>query len=144
MRTIAKSRSLDAETRTTVKLNSWKEIAAYLDRDPRTVQMWEKNEELPVHRIAHRARASVYAFTGEIDAWLLARSRAAAVEPESGPEPAASPESAPRRYNNPAKRFGAHPYLWAGVALGLAALLAVGLWASQSAFRRPRSPRSEA
>jgi len=129
MSTIAKSRSLDAETRKTVKLNSWKEIAAYLDRDPRTVQMWEKNEELPVHRIAHRARASVYAFTGEIDAWLLARSRVAVVEPESVAEPAAPPEPPPVATTIPAKRFDAPPYLWAGVALGFAALLAVGLWA---------------
>jgi TolB-like protein/Tfp pilus assembly protein PilF len=128
MRTIPKSRSLDSETRTTVKLNSWKEIAAYLDRDPRTVQLWEKKEELPVHRIAHRARASVYAFTGEIDAWLLARSRAAAVEPDPAPEPAASPESPPISTTIPAKRFAsARPYLWASVALAFAALLAVGL-----------------
>jgi len=128
MRTVAKSRSLGTETRTTVKLNSWKEIAAYLDRDPRTVQMWEKNEDLPVHRLAHRARASVYAFTGEIDAWLLARSRAAAVAPEAGPEPPASLESPPVATTTLAERLGAHPYLWAGVALGFAALLAVGLW----------------
>lgn len=129
MRTIAKSRFLDPEPRPTVKLNSWKEIAAYLDRDPRTVQMWEKNEELPVHRIAHRARASVYAFTGEIDAWLLARSRDAAVEPESVAEPVAPPEPPPAATTIPTKRFDAYPYLWAGVALGLVALLAVGLWA---------------
>jgi TolB-like protein/Flp pilus assembly protein TadD len=60
--------------RTSVRLNSWKEIAAYLDRDPRTVQMWEKNEGLPVHRLAHQTRSSVYALTGEIDAWLKNRS----------------------------------------------------------------------
>ena len=130
MSTIPKSRFLDSETRTTVKLNSWKEIAAYLDRDPRTVQLWEKNEALPVHRIAHRARASVYAFTDEIDAWLLARSRAAAVEPDPAPEAAASPETLPIPNRIAAKTFGgAHPYQWAGVALAFCALLAVGLWA---------------
>jgi len=129
MTTIAKSRSFDPETRTTVKLNSWKEIAAYLDRDPRTVQMWEKNEELPVHRIAHRARASVYAYTGEIDAWLLARSRAAAGAPELSEEPAVALDSPPVATTIHAKRFGAQPYLWAGVALGFATLLAAGLWA---------------
>jgi TolB-like protein len=51
------------------RLNSWKEIATYLDRDIRTVQLWEKKEGLPVHRHAHAARASVYAYTVEIDAW---------------------------------------------------------------------------
>lgn len=60
--------------RTSVRLNSWKEIATYLDRDPRTVQMWEKNEGLPVHRLAHQSRSSVYALTGEIDAWVKNRS----------------------------------------------------------------------
>jgi hypothetical protein len=30
-------------------LGSWKEIAAYLGRDVRTVQRWEKKEGLPVH-----------------------------------------------------------------------------------------------
>jgi len=130
MRTIPKSRSLDSETQTTVKLNSWKEIAAYLDRDPRTVQLWEKYEALPVHRIAHRARASVYAFTGEIDAWLLARSPAAAVEPNPAPEPAASTESLLTRTTIPADGFASpRPYFWAGVALAFAALLAVGVWA---------------
>ena len=34
-------------------LDSWKEIAAYLRRDIRTVQRWEKQEGLPVHRPAH-------------------------------------------------------------------------------------------
>jgi hypothetical protein len=35
------------------RLDSWKEIAAYLKRDVRTVQRWEKREEMPVHRHLH-------------------------------------------------------------------------------------------
>ncbi|HET9099525.1 MAG TPA: hypothetical protein VFN62_03965 [Acidobacteriaceae bacterium] len=65
------------------RLNSWKEIAAYLQRDPRTVQLWEKNEGLPVHRLAHNSRSSVYAFTPEIDQWLKDRSG----KPLASPEP---------------------------------------------------------
>lgn len=57
-----------------LKLNSWKEIAAYLGRDPRTLQLWEKEQGFPVHRLNHRARASVYAYPAEVDAWLLERS----------------------------------------------------------------------
>jgi tetratricopeptide (TPR) repeat protein len=49
-------------------LGSWKEIAAYLRRDERTVRRWEK-EGLPVHRHMHNKRASVYAFRSEIDGW---------------------------------------------------------------------------
>ncbi len=55
------------------RLDSWSEIAAYLDRRVRTVQRWEQHEGLPVHRHQHRARATVYAFRSEIDAWLEAR-----------------------------------------------------------------------
>ncbi len=50
------------------RLDSWKEIAAYLKRDERTVRRWEK-EGLPVRRHAHKKQASVYAFKPEIDAW---------------------------------------------------------------------------
>ncbi len=51
------------------RLDSWKEIAAYLKRDTTTVRRWEKREGLPVHRHVHERRDSVYAFTAEIDAW---------------------------------------------------------------------------
>ena len=37
------------------RLDSWKEIAGYLGREVRTVQGWEKNEGLPVHRHAWRS-----------------------------------------------------------------------------------------
>ncbi len=50
------------------RLDSWKEIAAYLKRDMRTVRRWEK-EGLPVHRKVHRKQATVYAYRAEIDAW---------------------------------------------------------------------------
>jgi putative ABC transport system permease protein len=51
------------------RLDSWKEIAAYLKCGVRTVQRWEKSEGLPVHRHVHRTQGSVYAFTSEIDQW---------------------------------------------------------------------------
>lgn len=54
-------------------LKSWKAIAAYLERDVRTVQRWEHGEGLPVHRHGHGRRASVYAYRSEIAAWLETR-----------------------------------------------------------------------
>ena len=51
------------------RLESWKEIAAFLGRDVRTAQRWEKGEGLPVHRHLHDKQGSVYAFKGEIEAW---------------------------------------------------------------------------
>lgn len=50
------------------RLDSWKEIAAYLKRDERTVRRWER-EGLPVHRKVHKKQASVYAYKAEIEAW---------------------------------------------------------------------------
>ena len=52
------------------RLDSWKEIAVYLNRDVSTVQRWEKKEGLPVHRHMHDKLGTVYAYPSEIDAWL--------------------------------------------------------------------------
>ncbi|MFQ5663794.1 MAG: hypothetical protein ACE5HL_08180 [Terriglobia bacterium] len=54
-------------------LESWKEIAAYLKRDVRTVKRWEKSEGLAVRRHLHQARSSVYAYPSELDAWWATR-----------------------------------------------------------------------
>jgi hypothetical protein len=56
-------------------LDSWKEIAAYLNRNVRTVQRWEKREGLPIHRHVHVRASSVSAYKEEIDAWQKQRSR---------------------------------------------------------------------
>ena len=48
------------------RLDSWKEIAAYLKRDESTARRWEK-EGLPVHRHAHKKKATICAYTSEID-----------------------------------------------------------------------------
>jgi len=45
------------------RVESWKEIAAYLGRDVTTVRRWEKREGLPVHRLHHNKLGSVYAYT---------------------------------------------------------------------------------
>jgi hypothetical protein len=55
------------------RLDSWKQIAVYLDRAVRTVQRWEKCEALPVRRHMHVKGGSVYAFKKEIDVWLADR-----------------------------------------------------------------------
>ena len=49
-------------------LEGWKAIATYLNRDVRTAKRWEVNEGLPVHRLQHLARSSVYAYPAELDA----------------------------------------------------------------------------
>ena len=51
-------------------LNSWKEIAQYLNRGVRTVQRWESELGLPVRRPRGRRRSAVIAMRSEIDQWL--------------------------------------------------------------------------
>jgi Tol biopolymer transport system component len=51
------------------RLDSWKEIASYLNRDVTTVQRWERREGMPVHRHLHDKRGSVYAVPEELNAW---------------------------------------------------------------------------
>lgn len=79
------------------RLDSWKEIASYLRREVRTVQLWEKKEGLPVHRHFHKRLGSVYAYRSEIDIWQRRVSR---TEP-SQEIPANWPDVLPLR-NNPA------------------------------------------
>jgi Tol biopolymer transport system component len=75
------------------RLDSWKEIAAYLKRDVTTVQRWEKREGMPVHRHLHDRMGSVYASRAELDAWTRSRNLPAAQENGNValPEPPAPP-----------------------------------------------------
>jgi len=58
-------------------LNSWKEIASYLDRGVRTVQRWERDSQLPVHRLGTGKVGPVFAFPSELDLWLNGAIRSA-------------------------------------------------------------------
>jgi len=51
-------------------LNSWKEIASYFGRGVRTVQRWEQELQLPVHRIGNGPRSPVYAVVSELKFWM--------------------------------------------------------------------------
>lgn len=63
-------------------LNSWKEIAAYLGRGVRTVQRWENQLGLPVHRPAGKDHSAVLAFSSELDQWLTRKPQRAGVNRE--------------------------------------------------------------
>src|SRR5262250_503009 len=71
------------------RLDSWKEIAAFLRRDVRTVQRWEKKEGLPVYRHQHEKLGSVYAFRGELTEWFGTRQPASATAPTTEHDKAA-------------------------------------------------------
>ena len=58
------------------RLDSWKQIANYMNRTVRTVQRWEAEEHLPVHRRVHGPmnRHPVHAYKSELDQWFLRNS----------------------------------------------------------------------
>jgi hypothetical protein len=69
------------------RLDSWKEIAVFLNRGVRTVQRWEATEGLPVRRHKHRKLGSVFALKSEVAAcW---KSRSADLDPNE-PTPRAA------------------------------------------------------
>lgn len=53
-------------------LSGWKEIANYMGKGVRTVQRYEMQLGLPVHRPAGKAKGSVLTTRSELDAWIAA------------------------------------------------------------------------
>jgi Tol biopolymer transport system component len=114
------------------RLDSWKEIASHLGRGIRTVQRWEQEEGLPVHRLDHVKRGTVYANPEELDAWWESRRRSPPSEappaqavPRSLPQvervtnttavtfwPALSPDARLIAYVSDAGRDGETPQIW--------------------------------
>src|SRR5262245_1214669 len=99
------------------RLESWKEIAAHLGRDVRTVQRWQRREGLPVHRLHHNKLGSVYAYAVELDAWRTRHEPTETPAQTTEPEPTAA-----------AKKF--RPAMRVVVAAGvlLAALSGFAVW----------------
>ena len=98
------------------RLDSWKEIAAYLDRDVTTVQRWEKREGMPVHRHLHDKSGSVYALSAELDDWLRSRNLRSRVQEE---DPREAEEQV--RWKPALRRLRYWAVAAAMVAIGLAA-----------------------
>jgi len=136
------------------RLESWKEIAAYLRRDVSTVQRWEKREAMPVHRHVHDKLGSVYAFRSQLDAWAaqrlhadteaseIARSQApdfplegARLDAPPGPVRATGP-TALADVNQPRRRAALWPLLAVIAVVGAAGVLTV-LARTESAWQNP-------
>lgn len=94
------------------RLDSWKEVASYLNRGERTVQRWEREEGLPVHRLTHQKQGSVFAYKEELDAWW--ESRRARLETNGHAAVA-----------KPARRWR---WLVPATVAGVALLVAIGAW----------------
>lgn len=108
------------------RLDSWKEIAVYLNRDVTTVQRWEKKEGMPVHRHVHDKRGSVYALTGELDGWIRIRSSRVG-EPET-PETKPEVETAPAALSDRAAMAPRRTRLWFALAAAVCLCLAAIAW----------------
>jgi tetratricopeptide (TPR) repeat protein len=75
------------------RLDGWKDIAAYLGKVERTVKRWDADRGLPTHRVPGGGRASVYAYTRELDEWLKSGK---ALEADNASEPVEEqPEARP-------------------------------------------------
>ena len=119
------------------RLDSWKEIAAYLGRDVTTVQRWEKREGMPVHRHLHDKRGSVYAVPAELDSWR--DSRKLRLEQE---EPEIAPDSAPPPPPVTARRAPARLHLWLALAgLAVLAALAIAFFMARGRADRAAAPK---
>ena len=122
------------------RLDSWKEIAAFFGRGVTTVQRWEEDEELPVHRHGHAKRGTVYAFKAELARWQAGRSltptpaeTVAEVTADSSeaPPPTATPHLLPQlpdvEHVTPGHARGILPwYALSPKVLGVLAALAIG------------------
>ena len=111
------------------RLHSWKEIAAYLNRSERTVRRWEEREGLPVRRLFHDKRGSVYADKRELDEWWTRRG--ATVKPEEPQLVHAESQAKSARSDFRLGFFGMLTVVF------LAAAVVGGLWLAKS--RRPSS-----
>ncbi|MCU1384559.1 MAG: hypothetical protein JWL71_3256 [Acidobacteria bacterium] len=114
------------------RLDSWKAIAGYLDRDERTAQRWERELGLPVRRFPGGRGRSVFAYSSEIDAWLLsARAAGGALAAEAPASTDPSPTSTPSHTPAPvavARRPHAAGWRYAAAVLALVAAAAGWRW----------------
>jgi TolB-like protein/Tfp pilus assembly protein PilF len=115
------------------RLDSWKEIAAYLDRDVTTAQRWERREGMPVHRHVHDKHGSVYALIPELDAWLQSRRRRLEKE-ENEPEA----EALANKEGDQPRAGTARVRPW----LGLAGVVVLGVLAVAYIISRGRADRA--
>jgi pentatricopeptide repeat protein len=118
------------------RLDSWKEIAAYLKRDVTTVQRWEKREGMPVHRHVHDKRGSVYALGSELDAWR--QNRGARLEEDK----AAQAEAVATATTESRRGPGGARFRWLALAtVGVVCLIAIAYMVLRGRARETSRPK---
>ncbi|HLW97030.1 MAG TPA: hypothetical protein VKR82_00165 [Candidatus Acidoferrales bacterium] len=126
------------------RLESWKEIAEFINRDKRTAMRWVKELGMPVGRYPGGKKGRVYASRAAISVWKEALPN---VEPLSGAKPSGvTPpgQEKPKGESEtalPEKRFARKKWAWAGAAAILTALiLGLVLVSSSRTLLRPKLP----
>ena len=120
------------------RLDSWKEIAAYLKRDIRTLQRWEKTAGLPVRRLQTPGLRAVFAYTADLDEWLRHQEPQAAEAPVGDAAPddvIATPQ--PREAAFAASqlwRDGPLRYVVGAAIVVAAVAAAIGFWPRREAL----------
>jgi hypothetical protein len=142
------------------RLTGWKDIAAHFGRSVRTVERWEADLGMPVHRMPTGKGETVYAFAGELERWqetldtatagregkfgadvASARATDAGDGGESAPSgPPAKGETVGRINATPSGRFlprfaraGRHRVAWVMAALFLATIAGLIAWTGRHA-----------
>ena len=101
------------------QLRGWKEIALWLGKDESTVKRWALDRGFPIHRVPGSKRASVYAWTDEINDWLTSRRREDASQTSPSAEPPGAERATPSE-EKPARR----PRSWHARSTAAVAVLA--------------------
>lgn len=101
-------------------LDSWKQIADYLQRTVRTCQRWEKEMDLPIHRLDGSRKPAVFAYQDEIDIWFKKKLEEHEILAKSAP------------------RFWINKSRWVLALYALTAVLLIGVFSWH--FLLPRGP----
>jgi YVTN family beta-propeller protein len=133
---------------TAQRLVGWKDISAYLKKSVRTVQRWERELGLPIHRVkTSNTGGSVFAWPAELDAWLetqssevlagvdLVAASRGILTPPAVPVDAAAPSDLADISPTPSRsRSATGSVLLASIAL-TAGILVLASWRSASTAR---------
>ena len=135
------------------RLDGWKSIAAYFNRDRTTAMRWARERGLPIRRMPGGKQGSVFAFEQELAAWATQQQDIAdpAIADEVVPVPAvdegaAEDEPAPAGLPATGKKARRAPAIFLVLALAILASLGTWAWLRASpeapAPAPPTSPRA--
>jgi TolB-like protein/Tfp pilus assembly protein PilF len=138
------------------KLQSWKEIAAFLGKDVRTARRWNLERGLPVHRVPGGKGGSVFAYADELQAWLdqPPSEQSASGQPPAGMESLASPppevhgetqinEIPPSSLFPGSEEAPARRFIRGSTIVATIAVLAAGSYFAGKLLFRPASPTQQ-